>query len=94
MATLSNITVTKELRLCKIDEVLGYFVCWEEYDVIIFPVIMVYANPVVQYSLIFCIFEFDDRIERVDPTKIQFIDETHNYLHAQKEYLGSFKKSK
>lgn len=23
-----------------------------------------------------------------------FIDETHNYLHAQKEYLGSFKKSK
>jgi hypothetical protein len=37
---------------------------------------------------------FDDRIERVDPTKIQFIDETHNYLHAQKEYLGSFKKSK
>lgn len=94
MATLSNITVTKELRLCKIDEELGYFHCWEQYDDIIFPGIMVDSNPGGQYSRIFGIVEFDDRIERVDPTKIQFIDETHNYLHAQKEYLGSFKKSK
>ena len=88
MATLSNITVTKELRLCKIDEELGYFHCWEQYGDIIFPGITVGSNPGGQYSRIFGIVEFDDRIERVDPTKIQFIDETHNYLHAQMEELN------
>lgn len=46
MATLSNITVTKELRLCKIDKELGYFHCWEQYGDIIFPGIMVGSNPV------------------------------------------------
>ena len=81
MASLSDIIVKKELRLCKIDKELGYFHCWEQY-----------ADPGGQYSRVFGIVEFDDRIERIDPTKIQFIDETHNYLHAKKEYLGSFKK--
>lgn len=52
MATLSNITVTKELRLCKIDEELGYFHCWEQYGDIIFPGIMVGSNPGGQYSRI------------------------------------------
>lgn len=85
MASLSNITVKKELRLCKIGKELGYFHCWEQYDDV--------SNPGGQYSRVFGIVEFDDRIERVDPTKIQFIDETHNYLHVKKEYLGSFKKS-
>ena len=61
MATLSNITVTKELRLCKIDEELGYFHCWEQYGDIIFPGIMVGSNPGGQYSRIFGIVEFDDR---------------------------------
>lgn len=93
MASLSNITVKKELRLCKIGKELGYFHCWEQYGDVIFPGITVGSNPGGQYSRVFGIVEFDDRIERVDPTKIQFIDETHNYLHAKKEYLSSFKKS-
>ena len=84
MASLSSdIIVKKELRLCKIGKELGYFHCWEQY-----------TDPGDQYSRVFGIVEFDDRIKRVDPTKIQFIDETHNYLHVKKEYLGSFKKSK
>lgn len=41
----------------------------------------------------FGIVEFDDRIERVDPSEIQFIDETHNFLHSRKKYLESFKKT-
>ena len=89
---MSNITVKKELRLCKICKELGYFHCWEQYGDVIFPGTTVGSNPCGQYSRVFGIVEFDDRIERVDPTKIQFIDETHNYLHAKKEYLGSFKK--
>ena len=92
MASLSDIIVKKELRLCKIGKELGYFHCWEQYGDVISPGMMVGSNPGVQYSRVFGIVEFDDRIERVDPTKIQFIDETHNYLHIKKEYLGSFKK--
>lgn len=46
---------------------------------------MVGSNPGGQYSRVFGIVEFDDRIERVDPTKIQFIDETHNYLRMRGE---------
>lgn len=93
MASLSDIVVKKELRLCKIGKELGYFHCWGQYGDIIFPGIMVGSNPGGQYSRVFGIVEFDDRIERVDPTKIQFVDETHNYLRIQKECLGSFKKS-
>lgn len=63
MATLSNITVKKELRLCKIDEELGYFHCWEQYGDIIFPGITVGSNPGGQYSRVFGIVEFDDRVK-------------------------------
>ena len=71
MASLSDITIKKELRLCKVGETLGYFHCWEQY-----------VDPGAQYSRVFGIVEFDDRIKRVDPTKIQFIDEAHDFLSA------------
>lgn len=92
MASLSDIIVKKELRLCKIGKEIGYFHCWEQYGDVISPGIMVGSNQGDQYLRVFGIVEFDDRIKRVDPTKIQFIDDTHNYLHIKKEYLGSFKK--
>lgn len=92
MASLSDITIKKELRLCKVGKELGYFHCWEQYGDIIFPGIMVGSNSGGQYSRVFGIVEFDNRIERIDPTKIQFIDETHDFLHAKKKYLESFKK--
>lgn len=31
MAALSDITVKKELRLCKANKELGYFHCWEQH---------------------------------------------------------------
>lgn len=85
MATLSDITVKKELRLCKVDKELGYFHCWEQYCDVIAPGITIGSHPGGQYSRVFGIVEFDDRIERVDPSEIQFIDETHTFLHIQKE---------
>lgn len=69
MASMSDIIVKKELRLCKIGKELGYFHCWEQYGDVIFPGIMVGSNPDEQYSQVFGTVEFDDRIERVDQTQ-------------------------
>lgn len=91
MASLSDITVKKELRLCKVDKELGYFHCWEQYGDVISPGLMVGSHPGGQYSRVFGVIEFDDRIERVDPSKIQFVDEIHNFLHAL-TYGQSFEK--
>ena len=82
MAALSDITVKKELRLCKVDEELGYFHCWEQYGDVIAPGLAVGSHPGGQYLRIFGIIEFDDRIERVDPSKVQFVDEVHDFLHC------------
>ena len=45
MATLSNITVKKELRLCKVNKELGYFHCWEQYADVIAPGLTVGSHP-------------------------------------------------
>lgn len=87
MATLSNITIQKELRLCKVNEEPGYFHCWEQYSDVIPPGLAIPPQPGGQYSRVFGIVEFADRTERVDPPKIQFIDESNKILNYQKKYL-------
>ena len=86
MAALSDITIKKELRLCKVNNELGYFHCWEQYSDVIAPGLTVGSHPGGQYSRTFGIIEFYDRIERVDPLKIQFVDEINNYLHIKNDY--------
>lgn len=73
MASLTNIMIKKELRLCKVGKELGYFHCWEQYGDI--------SNPSCQYSRVFGIVEFDERVSRIEPSKIKFIDGVHDYLH-------------
>ena len=82
MASFNYITIKKELRLCKVGKEFGYFHCWEQYGDVIFPGLTVGSNPDPggQYSRVFGIVEFYDQIERVDPTKIQFVDEAHERL--------------
>ena len=82
MALLNDITVKKELRLCKVGGEFGYFHCWEQYGDVIFPGLTVgsHPDPGGQYSRVFGIVEFYDQIERVDPTKIQCVDEDHERL--------------
>ena len=77
MAALNDIYVKKELRLCKVNEELGYFHCWEQYADVISP-----GLTGCQYSRVFGIVEFNDGIERVDPEKIKFIDEYNANLVA------------
>lgn len=80
MALLNDIMIKKELRLCKVGEEVGYFHCWEQYGDIIFPGLTVGSNPGGQYSRVFGIVEFDDRVMRIEPSKIKFVDETNNFL--------------
>ena len=83
MTSLSDFTFKKEHRLCKVGKEFGYFHCWEQYGDVIFPGLTVDSHseyPGGQYSRVFGIVEFYDKIERVDPTKIQFVDETHERL--------------
>ena len=83
MASLRAIAIKKEHRLCKVGKEFGYFHCWEQYGDVIFPGLTVDSHseyPGGQYSRVFGIVEFYDQIERVDPTKIQFVDETHERL--------------
>lgn len=87
MASFTDITVKKELRLCKVGETLGYFHCWEQYGDVISPGIAVGSHPGGQYSRVFGIVEFDDRVMRIEPSKIKFIDEVHNYLHEYSKMI-------
>lgn len=83
MASLSDFTFKKEHRLCKVGKEFGYFHCWEQYGDVIFPGLTVDSHseyPGGQYSRVFGIVEFYDQIERVDPTKIQFVDEDNERL--------------
>ena len=84
MTSLNDITVKKELRLCKVGGEVGYFHCWEQYGDVIFHSLTVdsHPDPGGQYSRVFGIVEFDDRVTRIEPSKIQFIDEAHDFLRA------------
>lgn len=74
MTSLSNITM--ENRLCKVGKEIGYFQCWEQYSDMSSP-----------GSRVFGIIEFNDRVERVDPSKIRFVDEIHYSLRKYFEAL-------
>lgn len=75
MALLNNTIMNH--RLCKVDKEIGYFHCWEQYGDVIAPGLTIGSHPGGQYSQVFGIIEFDDR---VDPSKIQFVDEIHYSL--------------
>ena len=78
MASLNNIIMNR--RLCKVGKEIGYFHCWEQYSDVIAPGLTIGSHPGGQHSHVFGIIEFDNRVERVDPSKIQFIDEIHYSL--------------
>lgn len=82
MATLEpfNIEIKKELRLCKVGKELGYFHCWEQYANVIAPGLTIGSAPGGQISNVFGIVEFPDRIARIQPWEIKFVDDAHAML--------------
>ena len=86
LAGFNNIKICWETRLCKVDEELGYFHTWEQYSRPIGASPMVGGAPAGVFSCLYGIVEFEDRIQRVDPSKIQFCDEVGGALHVMNKF--------
>lgn len=82
MAELNKyILVRPEKRLCDVDGRIGYFHCWEHYMDVVRPGLTYDSHPGGQLSCIHTIVEFDDgKVERVELSKLKFIDETNAFL--------------
>lgn len=72
--TIGEINISYSRRLCKVRDRHGYFHCWEQYGDVIAPGLVIGSHPGGQFSRIFGIVEFEEGVERVDPTKIKFLD--------------------
>ena len=80
MAALgATISLEYEKRLCEVHlgkkKEIGYFHQWEQYADVVPPGLTVGSHPGGQYARVFGIVEFVDRVARVDPCDICFIDE-------------------
>ena len=88
MATLPTIdfTLKYERRLCKVNNELGYFHCWEHYSNPV-PAGLTIGSPTAGViSYVSGIVEFEDGVRHVDPTEINFCDEEHANLCALNKY--------
>lgn len=75
-----NIEVHFETRLCKVNDMFGYFQTWEYYSKPLPESPLRGGAPAGVFSKVFGIVEFPDGVKRVDPTDIQFCDETHESI--------------
>ena len=66
--TINNaIIIQPERRLCEVDGRLGYFHCWESYNDYF-------------YGYVIGIVEFSDGVQRLDPSRIKFVDDQNREL--------------
>ena len=79
--TFENIQIRHKTRLCEVEDRVGYFHCWEQYADVIAPGLTIGSHPGGQFARVYGIVEFADVVERVDPSKIIFIDEDNADLH-------------
>lgn len=75
--TIGEINISYERRPCEVGDRHGYFHCWEQYSDVITPGLAIGSHPGGQFSRIFGIVEFEEGVERVDPTQIKFLDGTY-----------------
>lgn len=69
-------------RLCIVNGVFGYFQCWEFYADVVPASLTIGGAPGGQISRVYGIVEFSDRVQRVDPSAIQFVDEKNLSLYG------------
>ena len=87
MASLpTGFVIRHELRLCKVNNQLGYFHCWEHYSNPVPAGLTIGSPPAGVISYVSGIVEFDDGIRRVDPIDIKFCDEEHEALSVWNKY--------
>lgn len=68
-------------RLCKVGDKLGYFHCWEQWSNVIGESPLIGGHSAGQISQVYGIVEFSDGVKRVEPTRIEFVDEEHRQLY-------------
>jgi len=89
-----QVSVEWATRLCEVNGDIGYFHTWEQRSDVIEPSLMIGGSPGGQISKVFGIVEFDDRVTRVDPTHIKFIDGINAGLAIKNSRKGGEKKYK
>lgn len=80
-----NIEIEHKTRSCTVGGESGYFHCWEQYADVIAPGLTIGSQQGGQFSRVYGIVEFADRVERVEPFRIKFTDEKNAALSMTKE---------
>ena len=83
--TFLNIEIEYKTRSCTVGGESGYFHCWEQCTDVIAPGLTIGSQQGGQFSRVYGIVEFADRVERVEPFRIKFTDEENAFLSAMKE---------
>ena len=81
----SKIEIEYKTRPCTVGGESGYFHCWEQYTDVIAPGLTIGSQQGGQFSRVYGIVEFADRVERVEPFRIKFTDEENAFLSMMKE---------
>ena len=85
--TFLNIEIEYKSRSCTVGGESGYFHCWEQYADVIAPGLTIGSQHGGQFSRVYGIVEFADRVERVEPFRIKFTDDENAFLSAMKGKL-------
>ena len=75
-----NCEITMEIRLCKVEEELGYFHCWEYWSNVVDASPLCGGRPGGQVGQVYGIVEFKDGVRRIDPSRIKFCDDKNAVL--------------
>lgn len=86
--TNTNVVMKCETRLCEVNGRYGYFHTWEQYSEIIPPSLLKGGHSGGVIASIFAIIEFPEGIERVEPTKVKFIDAIHDDILEVNLYMN------
>lgn len=80
MAGIADIQIRREIRLCEVNDEIGYFHCWEHWANVVDASPLRGGHPGGQVGQVYGIVEFSDGVKRVDPEKIKFCDQTKSIL--------------
>ena len=80
----TDFTIKPERRLCKVNGEYGYFHCWEQSASA--------RQYIYERSEVLAIVEFEDRVARIQPWEVKFVDEENQMLHWMNEHERKEKK--
>lgn len=77
--TKNDFTIVPEKRLCKVAGEYGYFHCWGTQPA-------TWVDGIGSTSEIVGIIEFENRVARIYPWEVKFVDEENKMLHWMNEH--------